>query len=660
VRSFRKLATRWPISSACIASLILPMVSAVLIPAPALAQAGIIQVAVVDFRNTSKISNEMFGTMATDAVVVELLRSGKFGVTRADELQKAMEELGYKSKEDRVPKVIVTPAMMVRLGQMVVADSVVTGEVTSIKVDGNKKAEARVTVRMLDVASGVWTNGAVATGTSNPRIGYTADKDTDLIVEAINNAARQAVESMVSYIIPEATIIGTFGADEVLLNKGAQEGVQNGMEMIVLRRGETGLDEVVGRIKVTNASDTDARARAITTTRGLKPEDRVRAVFELPRDTGERTTTARVDTQKKIAKGTSMLWGLVALVGLATLFKGGGDKGESVPGAVAVAGASPDVTSGFDQGGIMLLWKDPKPLRHADIIEYHVWRDDHGTYFTTGGAMTNAGPVLAPDQTTATALTTPLGSYDHHSIDSTAPRQPLSYTYASQDHTSLDTASADPMPGIVTGKTHQYWVSCLYTRRTSGSDGAEIVTYWETDPVSAGRATYLLRPAPESPGGSTAQDYEDLTNIVFQWRGSSGADQYVIEISTTPDFKRNETWVNVIYQPTSQDGQLFSKTYTNVLKNADTGQIVTELANVQPGGTLFWRVGARNRADKPGPYPAGPSPLLSGAKNTRYIYSDQSMVYMFMTLPDMPDPPPDDGSGGGTDDGTTPPPPPPL
>lgn len=659
MRSFRKLATRWPISTACIASLILPMLSAV-ISAPAVAQGGIMQVAVVDFRNTSKISNEMFGTMATDAVVVELLRSGKFGVTRADELQKAMEELGYKAKEDRVPRVIVTPAMMVRLGQAVVADSVVTGEVTSIKIDGNKRAEARVTVRMLDVASGVWANGAVSTGTSNPRIGYTADKDTDLIVEAINNAARQAVESMVRYIIPEATIIGTFGADEVLLNKGAQEGVQNGMEMIVLRRGETGLDEVVGRIRITNASDTDARARVVTTTRGLKPEDRVRAVFELPKDTGVRTTAARVDTQKKIAKGTSMLWGLVALVGLATLFKGGGDKGESVPGAIAVAGASPDVTAAFDQGGILLLWKDPKPLRHADIIEYHVWRDDHGTYFTTGGAMGNAGPVLAPDQTTATALTTPLGSFDHHSIDSTSARVPLSYKYASQDHSSTDTAESDPMPGIVTGKTHQYWVSCLYTRRTSSADGTAIVTYWETDPVFAGRATYVLRPAPESPGGTTAQEYVDLTNVTIQWRGSNGADQYAIEISTSPDFKRNETWVDVIYQPTGQDGQLFSKTYTNVLKNADTGQIVTELANVPLGGTLFWRVGARNRADNPGPYPAGPSPMVSGPKNTRYIYSDPSMVYMFMTLPEMPGPPPDDGSSGGGDDGTTPPGPPPL
>ncbi|MCX6377344.1 MAG: Ig-like domain-containing protein [Armatimonadetes bacterium] len=325
----------------------------------------------------------------------------------------------------------------------------------------------------------------------------------------------------------------------------------------------------------------------------------------------------------------------------------------SVAGAADMAGRAPDVNSGYEDGGILVIWNSPAGISSSDIIEYHVWRNDHGTYFTTGGTMSTVGLALAPDQATASARTTPLGSFDHSAVDDMLPRT-FNYAYANEQH-ALASGSQVSL-GLTPGVPHQYWVSCLYTRRTITSGGTEVVTYWETDPVSAGRATFLLRPAPESPGGTTAQDYEDLTNITFQWRGSGGADEYVIEISTSPDFRRNETWVDVIYQPTSQDGQLFSKTYTNVLKNADTGQVVSELANVPAGGTLFWRVGARNRADKPGPYPAGPSPLVSGAKNTRYIYSDQSMVYMFMTLTDMSGPPPDDGG----DDGTTRPPPPPL
>jgi hypothetical protein len=657
VRSFRRFATRCLVSALCLATLIAPLAGIIMVSGAASAQSTM-EVSVVDFRNTSKIPNEMFGTMATDAVVVELLRSGKFSVTTADALQGKMEELGYKAKDDRVPKVLVSPAMMVRLGQEVGADAIVTGEITSLKVDGGKKAEAKITVRMLDVASGVWMNGAIATGASNPRIGYTADKDTDLIIEAINNAARQAVDSMVQYIIPEATIIGTFGAEEVLLNKGAQDGVQNGMEFIVLRRGETGQDEVVGRIRIVNASDTDAKAAVVSSTRGLKPEDRVRAVFDLPKDTGANAKPSRTDTQKKIAKGSSLLWGLVALVGVATLFKGGGDKPEQVSNAIAMAGKYPDVTSVWQDGGVLVAWNDPRPLRTADILEYHVLRDDMMSVIPQGAALKNAGPAVVCDRMTALQRTVPTGTYERSTVDGTWFYITVDYSYADENHARA-TGTAAPTQGMIMGIPHTYYVSALYRRHTTAADGSDVVTYWETQPVYAGRATYTSRPVTESPGGTVTSDYVDLTNVTFEWRGAAGADQYVIEISTSPDFKRSETWVDVIYQPTSQDGTLFTKTYTNVLKNADTGATVTELANVPAGGTLFWRVGARNRTDSPGPIPAGLQyAQVSGAKNTRYIYSDPSLQYSFMTLPDMPGPPPSGGDTGGGTGGDTPPAPP--
>ncbi len=614
------------------------------------------EVSVVDFRNTSKIPNEMFGTMATDAVVVELLRSGKFSVTTADALQTKMEELGYKAKDDRVPKVIMTPAMMVRLGQEVGADAVVTGEITSIKVDGNKKAEAKISLRMLDVASGVWMNGAIATGTSNPRIGYTADKDTDLIIEAINNAARQAVETMVQYIIPEATIIGTFGATEVLLNKGAQDGIQNGMEFIVLRRGETGLDEVVGRIRISTASDTDAKASIISSTRGLKPEDRVRAVFDLPKDTGGTAKPKGPETQKRIARGTNLLWGLVALVGIAAAFKAGTGAGnETVPGAVVMAATSPEVTSTFDNsGGVFIGWNRPRPLSTQDIVEWHIWRDDTSNYGAIGGSGANTGPVMVNDRVTAEGVRTPVGTFEHSVLDDLAARS-FTYSYSDKER-SLATGDMDAL-GLVKGVSHPYWVSCLYARHTTDSSGKDVVTYWETDPQPAGRATFVSRPVCDTPGGPVPTTYQDLSNITFEWKGSAGGDQYVIEVSPSYNFERNQTWTNVIYRPTAQDGTQYTMTYTNVLKNADTGQTVPELASVPAGGTVYWRVGCRNRLDNPGPYPAGPSPQVDGPKNTRYIYSDPLSTYSFMTLPDLPGPPPDGGGGSGGGDN---PPPPPL
>ncbi len=658
MRSLRRFSTGWMASALCITTLVVSLLGAVMVSSASYAQSRTIELAVVDFRNTSKIPNEMFGTMATDAVVVESLRSGKFSVTASDALQGKMEELGYKGKGDRFPKVVMTPAMMVRLGQEVGADAVVTGEITSIKVDGNKKAEARVSVRMLDVASGVWMNGANATGSSNPRIGYSADKDTDLIIEAINNAARQAVETMVQFIIPEATIIGTFGAEAVLLNKGAQDGMQPGMEMIVLRRGDTGVDEVVGRIKISSASDTDARGSIVSSTRGLKPEDRVRAVFELPKDSSDNGKPKGPDTQKRITKGSNMLWGLVALVGIASMMGGGGEKAEKVASAACMAGMTPDISSTWAEGGILLLWNDPRPIKTSNIVQYHIWRDNMGSIFGTNGAVIHTGIAFWPDATTAMSLTTPVGTFEHSAIENPGIFiASAGFKFADIDHALGDGTVTDSVPMSV-GIPHRYWISCLYGRQTSASDGTPIVTYWETSPAPAGMATFVNRPVCESPGGTVASDFVDLTNVTFAWKSSAGADQYVIEVSSTPDFIRSKTWVNTIYQPSSQDGITYTKSFVNVLKNADTAAVVPELSSVQPGDTLFWRVGARNRLDTPGPIPAGPSPTVSGAKNTRYIYSDPNMNFMFMTLPDLPNPPPVDPGGGSGGGGENPPPPP--
>lgn len=641
MRLFRTPATSWPMSVLCIMALIVPIVCAVLAPQPVLAQAGTIEVAVVDFQNKSKLPNEMFATMCTDAVVIELVRSGKFSVTAADSMRAKMEELGYKSKDARGPTIEITPYLMVRLGEELGAACVVSGELTTIKVDsGKKKAEVRVVVRMLDVASGEFVNGAVASGTSNPRIGYTADRDTDWIIEAINNAARRAVETMVQYIIPEATVVGSSGANEVLLNRGSREGIEEGMEMIVLRRGESGLDEVVGRIRITAVTNMDARARIVQSTRGVRPGDRVRAVYDAPKDTGGTGTEApRTDIRKKTALGSKLLWGLVALIGLATMFKGGGDRPEEVPGAVAAAFVSPaEFGSAFDEGGILIAWNNPSNLRYSDIMEYHVWRDNHGTYFSEGQEATLAGPVLAPDQTTAAPISCALGSYDHHSVDDIATRSPISYRYPSEDHTSLETGEVDPMLGITPGKTHPYWVSCVYRRQpVAGGEDAE-ATYWETTPVYAGRATYVARPVSVSPGSTSGGDYVDLSDVTFEWEGSENANQYVLEVSTSPYFERDQTWVGQVYQATSQTGQSCTQAYEDVLSEA------SELADLAAGTTLYWRVGARNSQDTPGPYPAGPSPMLSGAKSTRYIYSDPSDLFMFSTV-DVPEAPDEDDGG---------------
>lgn len=631
MKPFRISAARSPISLICMVLLILPVIGMVLAPAPASAQLGTMEVAVVDFRNVSKMPNAMFTTMTTDAVVVELLRSGKFSVVTADALQSKMEELGYKNKGERTSSIILTPSMMVRLGQEIGANGIISGDITSITVDtAKKKAVVHVVVRLLDVTSGEYINGAAATGESYPRIGYTPDKETDWIIEAINNASRKAVETMIQYIIPEATITGTVENNEVLLNKGSRDGLAVGMEMIVTRRGEAGAEEVVGRVKITSLSPTDARAKVLRSMRGAQPEDRVRAVYSPP-DNGKDSTdqSERGGKTTKIAAGSKFLTTVALIAGLAILLKPGSGSAGISSSAVAAAFANPtDISSSFGDGGIVVLWNTPKFIRTQDIVEYHLWRDSTGVQVGLGDKVTGAVPVRVPQ--IGFPVNGPLGKFDNNTVD-----DPVSASIAFQfpstsDPTSLSTGNATTQ-ALTQGVSHNYWISCVYKKNPITANG--VVSFAETTPTYAGRATmFAQRPAPVSPGSLTASEVVDLSNVTFQWQGSRSADSdvsYVIEVAPDQSFVRSATWVSgPIRFNTSQDGQLFTKTFTNILNTSP------ELKNIPADSTLYWRVGARATSDTPGPYPAGNglNARNGGPKSTRYIYNDPSNGFSFLTL----------------------------
>jgi len=306
--------------------------------------------------------------------------------------------------------------------------------------------------------------------------------------------------------------------------------------------------------------------------------------------------------------------------------------------AAAMAGTTPDINPPFgDDGGILVAWNDPSSVALSDILEFHIWR------VYVWGDIIFMGLVMAPDLASAMPYFGPAGSFDHAVVDGVFIRE-FSYRYPDMDHTELHEGSM-VAAGITVGQTHSYWINCLY-RRTSPLDGT--ISYWEANGVSAGRATYLTRPALQSPGSVVPSEYVDLSNVTFVWEGSGGADAYVIEVSTTPSFARDKTWVGHVFHPTNADGTIISKTFVGVLSTSP------ELADLPGGTVLFWRVGARNSQDVPGPYPAGPSPTLDGEKNTRYIYTRMSDIFTFMTPGDGPPPPPDDGGGD------EPPPPPPF
>jgi hypothetical protein len=78
---------------------------------------------------------------------------------------------------------------------------------------------------------------------------------------------------MRNYQLPEGTVL-TLRGDTVQINRGSRDGVTVGQEFVILRGRQR-----VGRVRVTRISGGDAFAAVTDRGRGIRPEDRARAIF---------------------------------------------------------------------------------------------------------------------------------------------------------------------------------------------------------------------------------------------------------------------------------------------------------------------------------------------------------------------------------------------
>jgi hypothetical protein len=395
------------------------------------------------------------------------------------------------------------------------------------------------------------------------------------------------------------------------------------MNMMILRTAPDGSDELVARVQISSVTDTDSQATIVWQSRGVKPGDRAKAVYEAPKTlAGTGTEGPRGESQRKIQKGKSLLYSAVAMAGLWWLFGKGGAKNESTPGAIAVAGSAPDILTSAPESAVEIAWNNPSPILYNNILEFHVWRDN------SAGSATQ-GPVLSTSLLAALPTKGNLGSFKHFAIDDTAGRT-VAFFFPEPDATGNMTqgSSTVDVSGVTMGDTHSYYVSTFYQSQVI-VQGEPLTIFAETTPVFAGTATPLTRPQPTFLGGITSTDTVDLSQVFFQWEGSRSADTYVIELSPYVRFPRTQTYVIGPFQAaTSTDGQALRWPRVGTMNISN----VAELKTLPAGTPLFWRVGALCSRDTPGPYPAGTGDAMAngGSKSTRYIYTSAGTLYMFL------------------------------
>ncbi|MGQ9455975.1 MAG: hypothetical protein ACUVRS_02495 [Armatimonadota bacterium] len=538
-------------------------------------------VGVVDFVNESGVQGELLARLATDAVVVEMAKTNRYDVSITRAMIKAeMERLGIRPP--------LSALEIVRLGEALNADAMLEGYVKSVQLSGSgptRRAAVTLAVQMRDQASGEIINGAVQTGISSSRVGYEADDDS-LIVEAVNNAAFLCVKTMVDYIIPEATVMMNIKEDHVMLNRGSRDGIKPGMRMIVLRRGE-----IIGYVEVRRVSPIDSDARIIKATRGIQPEDKVRAIFDMPAIVAKASTEPlpsgaptgikkRSDTLRKIGK---FILSAGIIFGIAQIFRPG-------------RGSEPPPTIGAGESPTIITW-DPKKYGHGqNVLEYQILRDDFAD---------TAVPVKVISDPTAVDL----GWTDVYSLYGTSTATNVTYKLlASNPATSYKevTATIPPEPY---GRTHKYQVRVLYSLTTTTPGGGDqtqtgqqqqtTTTRYYYTPVSNVITATAIEPVKYTDIVSPAYDpsvappeilVTDLQSgaINFEWKRKDGADMYQILVEPVQP-GTGPTWQSPIIYET---GPVVS------LPTSARIELASMLSNsAYADKTMKWRVYCRHQED---------------------------------------------------------------
>ncbi|MGC8863578.1 MAG: hypothetical protein ACP5R5_12495, partial [Armatimonadota bacterium] len=549
-------------------------------------------VGVVDFVNESGVQGELLARLATDAVVVEMAKTNRYDVS----ISRAMIKAEMEKLDLRPP---LTKLGLIRLGEALSADAMLQGSVKSVRLTGSgadRRAAVTLVVQMIDQASGEIINGAVQTGTSTARVGYAADDDS-LITEAINNAAFLCVKTMVDYIIPEATVMMNIKENQVMLNKGARDGIKPGMRMIVLRKRE-----IIGYVEVQRVSAIDSDAKVIKSMRGIQPEDKVRAIFEMPvvgpitkseplPSGAPRGSRRHGDALSKIGK---FILGAGIIFGLATLFRPG--RG-SEPAPTIAAAESPTI----------ITW-DPKKYSHGqNVLEYQIIRDDFADTARPVKVIRDPSAIDAgrTDVRTLYGTTTPI-NVTYYRLDSNPA---TSYTEV--------TGTVPPEPF---GITHTYQVRVLYrltktstsTDNTGGTTTTTTSTYYYTpvsnvitataiDPV---KYTDIVSPAYDPGVGPPEVLVTDLLSGAtnFEWKRKDGADVYYVRVEPVVPGTGPIWQSSIIYEtgPTVALPAAMRADLANLLSNPSYADV-----------TMKWTVYCRHQGDT--------SPAWLAGQEARFI-----------------------------------------
>jgi len=572
-------------------------------PAPVTATTQVpVSVAVVDFQNRTDYPAPGVGRNAADAMALALNQTQRYDAIGRTLVDTALQDLRLTPPLSNVAASL--------LGKELQVAGVVTGEIRQIRIlqsREGRRAEVVLAVLLIDVQAQAPINGALVRVSGTPKPGFSGD-DQVLVNEAINLAAFQATQRLLSNNIGVATVLTVFN-NSVQLNGGTNDGYLAGMTLVVMRYGTN-----VGTVRLTEVRNTSSTGTITENHGGVATGDKAFPVFTLPSgmDTAKSFETV-VKKSERRSKLSSALLGALALGGLVALVGGRSSGTKPVTGVVSssLADAITELTQiNLDQsqlsGGTLTTW--PGGSNEQDVLAWLIYRNGQLVWvqFPELGRFyvdpLRSSPVPVVDPVAGVSLMA------EFTIDETTG------ALTTRDLEEATTTTPEGGPGTnswtliwrytlpVNGISYTYRVTKLVRYRTFEHTGTETGTGGTTAaaPRRVGQAAiWALEETPVGEVGGPATMVTPplladpingaiVTNpnaVLFSWVAAAGADQYVLQISRTSDFT-----------PANTQEYTLSGSAIPPATLAMTVDVAAAFPSSTPQ-TLYWRVGAKNRAD---------------------------------------------------------------
>lgn len=605
----------------CVALLMPTLTLGLLSRAPAQVAAARDQLGVVEFTNL-KAPGTDFGKRAQADVTGEFAKVGdpNTEIVSQETIQRVITQLGVDSPPSQLTNLL-------RVGQEARVTKIVTGDIVDyrvVNVDGGKQAQLSMRVVVYDVASGLPVNGSAVKGESTIRPSST--DDATLINDAIRQASSVAVREISSQKLPRATVLNTL-TNRASINQGARSGFKDG-QVVIVKRGR----EQVATAKVVDVQPDSATIVVERSTKGIRPGDTAEAIFTVPSLLPGFTAAGEPNVKRSRPSGNSS--GLVSallVLGLLAVLLGGGNSGGNNPAANVTAEAYMDPTIGLNDAAIRIRWTVNAFSNGRDKVAWQVWRSDvsdapvavvdgtassyitrssdTGTFAWTSGqsggsvrCITDIGaneglvrPIVAgvPYQF-AVELVQAVDSLNDPNQGGSGTNN-TGTNNTGTNNTGTNNTGTNNTGTNNTGTNNTGTNNTGTTAGTTAGTTSTIVCYTISDRQNAnGLATGLIRPTLSSPA-----DNAQLTGnqtFTFVVNGSplfATSLEAVLELSSTRDFRQ---------------GTIFTVARKQSRNGVDTFPSVDVNGSNIPGfirsaTEVYWRVGVRNTADRPGPRP---------------------------------------------------------